>query len=562
ARRRPAGLRRTNAELQRHLDERTAELKLRTAEWDEALAREAATAEVLQVINSSPGDLAPVFDAILDKALHLCQAAFGALWTYDGEYMHAVATRNVPSPMVEFLRQGPHRPASVVQRALVDGAPYDQIADLRLTDGYRAGEPIPRAGADLAGVRTLLGVALRKNDKLLGIFGIYRQEVRPFTEKQIVLLQSFAAQAVIAMENARLITETREALEQQTATAEVLGVINSSPGDLAPVFDAILEKAHTLCGAVMGSLVVYDGEHFRALTTHGYPEEYAVVVRQPFPPSTFHRALIDGERHVHIPDTQAIEWKPGNEVFRTAVEAVGAQTSLLMPLRKDGKLLGLINAGRQEVRPFADKEIALLQNFAAQAVIAMENARLITETREALEQQTATAEVLQVINSSPGDLAPVFDAILEKGHRLCGGEYGALQLYDGETFRVVATRGYPEPVRDLMRQPYALEPNSVLRRLIEGSSLAEIPDVVEFHARTPNARSQAAIAVGIRRVLFLPLRKDSLLLGLITVGRREVRPFSEKQIGLLQNFGAQAVIAMENARPLGELRQRTDEVGE
>ena len=263
------------ADLQRKLDERTAER-------DEEQAQKAAMAEVLEVVNASPGDLAPVFEAMLDKAMRLCEAAFGALWTYDGEYMHAVATRNVPSPMVEFLRQGPHRPASVVQRALVDGVPYDQIADLRLTDGYRAGEPIPRAGADLGGVRTLLGVALRKNEKLLGIFGIYRQEVRPFTDKQIALLENFAAQAVIAMENARLINETREALEQQTATAEVLGVINSSPGDLRPAFDTILEKAHTLCGAALGSLRIYDGEYMRAVAVRGHSGPVADVLRRGF----------------------------------------------------------------------------------------------------------------------------------------------------------------------------------------------------------------------------------------------------------------------------------------
>jgi PAS domain S-box-containing protein len=559
-------LKRENAALKRNLRERTAELALREeqlrealeentglrADQREALERQTATAEVLQVINRSPGDLAPVFEAILEKAHHLCAVTQGSLQLYDGERLRAVATHGLSQAFAERLRQGYIPGSRLPVQRLLRGARFAQ-ADLAEID-----DPMAHAAAELSGLRTTLFVPLRKEGTFLGQIVAARHEVKPFTEKEIALLENFAAQAVIAMENARLLTETGEALEQQTATAEVLQVINSSPGELAPVFDTMLEKGVRLSDAGFGILLTLHGETFLPAAMRGVPAPYAEFLsRHPlsFAPSSGPARVLAGQRFHTVADFAADPLTlSGDPQRRALVELGGARTGLAVPLRKDAALLGIFVVFRPEVRPFTEKQIALLENFAAQAVIAIENARLITETREALEQQTATAEVLQVINESPGDLAPVFDAILEKAHSLCAIAHGNLHLYDGEKFHAVAVRGLPEEFANLLRRGFTPGPNHPSQRLLEGERCAHISDVAEID----DPMQRAAVELGgVRTVLFVPLRKDETLLGQIVAARREVRPFTEKEIALLESFAAQAVIAIENARLLDELRQRT-----
>ena len=286
-----------------------ARIDVLEAELAEALEQQTATAEVLQVINSSPGDLAPVFDAILEKALSLCGAAFGNMLTWDGEFSRLVASRGASAKLEEALRE-PSRPVpgSMAER-IVGGQNVISAADLLDEESYRVGAPGARRLVELGGARGYAIVALRKEDELLGVISIYRREPLAFTEKQIALLENFAAQAVIAMENARLITETREALEQQTATAEVLGVINSSPGNLAPVFEAMLERATRLCEPAAGLLTSWDGERFHRVASRGMPPEFMEAMREPSipPPGSPGDRLIRGENIVCISDLAEVE---------------------------------------------------------------------------------------------------------------------------------------------------------------------------------------------------------------------------------------------------------------
>jgi two-component system, NtrC family, sensor kinase len=556
-----ADLRRTIAELQRQLDERSVGL-------NEALEQQSATAEVLEVINQSPGDLVPVFEAMLDKALGLCGAAFGILWTYDGEQVRAAALRGVPPAVAEFLTRAPHPVGSDnAHSRLLRGEPLVHIADAAEDKAYRSADPVRRALVDQGGARALLGVPLRKDDALLGAFVIYRQEVRPFSDKQITLLQNFSAQAVIAMENARLFGELRErtddlqeALEYQTATSDVLKVISRSAFALQPVLDTVVDTAARLCSADDAGITLRDGEVYRYVaTTSSTSSDYATVLRgrafEPGRGTMAGRVALEGNV-VHIADITADPDYAFPEGMRVS------RTLLGVPLLRDGVVVGTLTLSRQRVEPFTQRQVELVQTFADQAVIAVENARLIAETREALDQQTATAEVLQVINSSPGNLAPVFDAMLEKALRSCEASFGSMHRYDREYFHTLASRGLPALLLEFLAQPLPPFPGDALDFLVRGEAVVHIADVQDtdvYRKGSPGRRALVEVAQA-GTALWIALRKDGALLGCFVIYRQEVRPFTEKQIALAQSFAAQAVIAMDNARLLDEIRQRQAEL--
>ncbi len=499
-------------------------------------------------------DVQAVLNAIARTAARLCDANDAVIFRVDGNQLRLVAKYGSLRTTRAFGEPFPISRGTPAGRAVVDRRTI-HVRNL----SSAAGRGFPESAARGAGVRTNLSTPLLLGGSPVGVIAIRRLKVRPFTPKQIALLKTFADQAAMAIENARLNVDLTEALEQQTATSEVLRIISSSPTDLQPVFDAIAERAMQLCEARVGSVFRFDGQLIHIAALANVDPEGAAAVRSvfPMPPSrrsAAARAILTGGI-VHIPDVR----DDPEYTIATEAQAGGFRSVVSVPMLHEGKPIGAVNAGRPEPGPFSARQIALLQTFADQALIAIENVRLFRGLTEALEQQTATSEVLRAISRSTFDLQPVLDTLVENATRLCAAGWGVIQRYDGEILRVVAHYGGSPEFREFWRTA-ELRPGrgSAAGRAALERRTVHIPDCLA----DPEYQLAAAQQVGgYRAVLSVPMLREGNLIGVFTMLRGEPQPFTDKQIELVTTFADQAVIAIENVRLFQELQVRTAELG-
>ena len=536
-------------------------------------------ADLLKVISQSGFNLQVVLDTLVQSAARLCEAEMASVVHPEGSVYRSFAHYGYSQNLIEFMETHPVHlgRGTVTGRTILECKPV-QIPDV-LADPEFTFTEVARIG----GMRTMLGVPLLRDGVPMGVFVLSRRAVRPFSDKQIELVQNFSAQAVIAIENARLLTELRGSLQEQTATSEVLQVINSSSGDLEPVFAAMLEKAIRICDANFGNIYRWDGEVLHLLASHNTPPALAEARKhsplRPFAETPVGR-MVAHKAAFHSADMTAM---PGyidrsDPGAVAAVELGGVRTILAVPMLKENEMIGSFSLYRQEVRPFTDKQIALVTNFAAQAVIAIENARLLNELRqrtadlsqrttdltELLEQQTATSEVLRVISASAGELDPVFTSMLENAVRICDATFGNIYRWDGEALHLLASHNTPPALAKAREHaPLLPYPETPVGRMVAHKAAFHFADMAALPGYIDRSDPGAIAAVelgGTRSFLAVPMLKEDELVGAFIVSRQEVRPFSDKQIVLVANFADQAVIAIENARLLKELRERTEEV--
>ena len=539
-------------------------------ELSEALEQQTATSEVLKVVSQSGAELAPVLDKLVATAARICLADSGFIFRLQDGLCRMVASFGVPQEYKDFQVRNPIVP----DRGTLAGRTVLTRNTVHIEDASADSEYTRIEAIRLGHQRTMLGVPLVGESALIGVLTLARSWVEPFTDKQIALVQNFASQAVIAIENARLLRELRErttelteSLEQQTATSEVLQVISSSPGELEPVFQAMLANATRLCDASYGAMWLSEGDLFRNAAFYGplpaaYMEQWqsaTVSVTAPL------GRVAQSRKPLQIADLRQDQtYHDGHPLTLTAVHIANIHTMAIVPMLKGDEFVGVIAIYRKEVRPFTDKQIELVQNFANQSVIAIEKARLLEELRQSLQQQTATSEVLRVISSSPGELEPVFEIMLQKAVRLCDAKFGILYLSEGNGFRTVAMHNVPPSLVQLRQNKLIHFPvdASVTRAAVTKQPCHQI-DARTERSYIEGSDSQFVAAVnlgGMRTVVSVPMLKDDKIIGVITIYRQEVRPFTDRQIELVTTFADQVAIALENARLLSELRQRTTDL--
>jgi len=535
------------------------EVRAKSRDLEEALQQQTATADVLKVISRSAFDIQIVLKTLVESAARLCQAENAQVFLRDGKFYRLVAHNGFSPEYQAYVEKNPIAPGrgTLVARTALELGPVN-IPDALCDPEYTFLE-----GRRLAGYRAMLGVPLLRKGSCVGVMAMTRAIPLPFTERQTELVTTFADQAVIAIENVRLFNETQEALEQQTAISDVLRVIGGSPGELQPVFDAVLENATRICEARCGILYRRSGDALRTVATHGAPlafveERQRNPIVRPDPDTTLGRAL-STKQSTQIADIWE-EIKDLDDRAALLPRLAGARTVLAVPMVKENELLGAILIYRQEVRAFTGKQIELVENFAAQSVIAIENTRLLNELRESLQQQTATADVLKVISRSAFDLEPVFRTIVQTASHLCEAEFALIYEFRGDCYEIVAANNAAEAfVKHAADHPLPPGRGSLVGRTALERKPVHIPDCL---ADREYSALDYQSAGHYRTMLGVPLLREGVPIGVIGLLRTDVRPFTEKQIELVTTFADQAVIAIENARLFKEVQAKTRDLEE